>query len=328
MRYYRDLTEIYPKEILESTNYYITRGIMTQEFIDKINSGNSYAKQFAEHYEAGKEHLFLISKTEGTMMSDYPDEKITNQKFIDNAYGDILIFGLGIGLIIFPLLDEDNVHSITIVEKDLELPSLVEPIIKNFDSFSKVKIVNGDAFDYFDKLREKYDTIYFDIWSRITDESFEEMDKLHELYRPLLKSENSYIDSWRYDAKDTYKSQLNKKNFLKLVNVELDWLKFYSTPESIYNLSEDSDLYSELKPVGYTGGLVSLDNCCIPCIITSQKNINSKTKISDLKTITSTRDESKNKYSPLEVYWILYPNKREEVIQKLKNLKTNEIVLK
>ena len=328
MRYYRDLTEIYPKEILESTNYYIARGIMTQEFIDKINSGNSYAKQFAEHYEAGKEHLFLISKTEGTMMSDYPDEKITNQKFIDNAYGDILIFGLGLGLIIFPLLDEDNVHSITIVEKDLELPSLVEPIIKRLDSFSKVKIVNGDAFDYFDKLEEKYDTIYFDIWSRITDESFEEMDKLHETYRPLLKSENSYIDSWRYDAKDAYKSQLDKKSFLELVNVELDWLKFYSTPESIYSLSYDSNLYSELKPVGYTGGFVSLDNCCIPCIITSKKNINSKTKISDLKTVTSTRDESKNKYSPLEVYWILYPNKREEVIQKLKNLKTNEIVLK
>jgi hypothetical protein len=328
MRYYRDLTEIYPREILESTNYYIARGIMTQEFIDKINSTQSYAKQFAEHYEAGKEHVFLISKTEGTMMSDYPDEKITNQKFIDNAYGDILIFGLGIGLVIFPLLDEENVSSITIVEKDSELPSLVEPIIQRFDSFSKVKIINGDAFTHFDKLDRKYDTIYFDIWSKITNESFEEMDSLHELYKPFLKNETSYIDSWRYDVKNTYKSQLDKKNFLKLVNIELDWLKFYSTPESIYNLSEDSDLYSELKPVGYGGGLISLDNCCIPCVITSEKTINGKTKVSDLKTITSTRDKSQNRYSPLEVYWILYPNKREEVVKKLKNLKDKEVVLK
>jgi hypothetical protein len=328
MRYYRDLTEIYPKEILESTNYYITRGIMTHEFIDKINSEHSFSKKFAEHYEAGKEHLFLISKTEGTMMSDYPDEKITNQKFVDNAFGDILIFGLGIGLIVFPLLDEDNVHSITIIEKDPELPSLVGPIIKKFDSFSKLKIINGDAFTYFDKLDEKYDTIYFDIWSRITDESFEEMDKLHELYKPFLKNENSYIDSWRYDAKKNYKSQLDKNNFLKLVNTELDWLKFYSTPESVYNLSEHSDIYSELKPVGYGGELISLDNCCIPCIITSEKVINDKTKIPDLKTITSVRDKSQNRYSPLEVYWILYPKKRKEVIKKLKDLKDREAVIK
>lgn len=328
MRYYRDLAGIYPNQVLESTNYYITRGIVTQEFIDRIRFGNSSLKEFVDHYEPGKEHMFLISKSEGTMMTDYPDEKITNQKFIDNAYGDVLIFGLGIGLIVFPLLDEESVHSITIIEKDPELPLLVEPIIKQYDSFSKVKIENGDAFSYAENINQKYDTIYFDIWARITDESFEEMDRLHELYRPFLKDENSYIDSWRYDIKDEYKSQLDKKKFMKLVNIELDWLKFYSTPESIYNLTEESDLYSELQPIGYAGGLVSLDNCCIPCIVTSEKTINNKIKITDLKTVTSTRSKAENKYSPLEVYWILYPKKRLEVIKKLKASNKKESVVK
>lgn len=328
MRYYRDLASIYPNQILESTNYYITRGIVTQEFIDRIRFGNSSLKEFVDYYEPGKEHMFLISKTEGTMMTDYPDEKMTNQKFIDNAYGDVLIFGLGIGLIVFPLLNEENINSITIIEKDPELPLLVEPIIKQYDSFSKVKIEVGDAFSYAENINQKYDTIYFDIWARITDESFEEMERLHGLYRPFLKEENSYIDSWRYDIKDEYKSQLDKKKFMKLVNIELDWLKFYTTPESIYNLTEESDLYSELKPIGYAGGLVSLDNCCIPCIITSEKTINNKIKITDLKTITSTRSKNENRYSPLEVYWILYPKKRSEVINKLKVSNKKESVVK
>lgn len=328
MRYYKDLTQIYPREVLETTNYYITRGIITQEFIDKIKEGSSYMKEFADAYEPGKEHLFLISKTEGTMMSDYPDEKITNQKFIDNAYGDVLIFGLGIGLIVFPLLDEENISSITIIEKDPELPQLVGSIIKNFDTFSKVKIETGDAFDYVNNINQKYDTIYFDIWSRITDESYEEMERLHQMYRPFLKSEDSYINSWRYDSKDNYKSKLDKKKFLHLVNIELNWVKFYSTPESIYSLTENSDLYSELKPVGYSGGMISLDNCCIPCIVTSEKPINSKTKISDLKTITSTRDTSQNRYSPLEVYWILYPEKRLDLISKLKTSTKESLVVK
>lgn len=321
MRYYRELTEIYPREMLESSNYYIARGLVTHEFIEKVRMSNSSIENLADYYEPGKEHLFLISKTEGVMMSDYPDERITNQKFIENAHGDILIFGLGIGLIVFPLLNESDVRSITIVEKDSELPNLVGPVIKTIDSMGKVTILNGDAFEYADKLDKKYDTIYFDIWARITDESFEEMEELHKLYRPLLKNEDGYIDSWRYDSKKDDVRKINKKKLLDLANVELDWLKFYSTPESIHNFKEDLELYSILKPIGYVGNLIELDNCCIPCIITSEKPINQKTKISDLKAISSTRDKDKNKYSPLEVCWILYPQERKKFLDKLKSNK-------
>ena len=318
MRYYRDLTEIYPRDILETSNYYIARGIVTQEFIDQLRASNPPIKNLADYFEPGKEHVFLISKSEGVMMSDYPDEKLTNQNFIDNAHGDVLIFGLGLGLIVFPLLNEENVHSITIIEKDPELPGMVGPIIEKMDSSSKVRILNGDAFEFADKLNDKYDTIYFDIWARITNESFDEMERLHELYRPNLRSEESYMDSWRYDSKKNSSYKINKKKLLILAERELGWLKFYSTPDSIQNFSENSDFYSDLKPIGYASGLVKLDNCCIPCIVTSDNPINKKIKVSDLKTITSVRDKSQNKYSPLEVYWIMYPQDRQDIITKLK----------
>jgi len=325
MRYYRELTEIYPRETLESSNYYIARGLVTHEFIERVRMSNSPIENLADYYEPGKEHLFLISKSEGVMMSDYPDERITNQKFLENAHGDILIFGLGIGLIVFPLLNEDDVRSITIVELDSELPGLVGPVIKTIDSMGKVTILNGDAFEYADKLDKKYDTIYFDIWARITDESYEEMEKLHELYRPLLKDENGYIDSWRYDSKGDIVNKINKKKLLSLANAELGWLKFYSTPESIFNLNEDSELYSILQPIGYVGNMIKLDNCCIPCIITSEKSINKKIKVSDLKAISSTRNKDKNKYSPLEVCWILYPEEKKKFLEKLRSNKTIKI---
>ena len=93
MRYYRELTEIYPRETLESSNYYIARGLVTHEFIERVRMSNSPIENLADHYEPGKEHLFLISKKEGVMMSDYPDERITNQKFLENAHGDILNLG-------------------------------------------------------------------------------------------------------------------------------------------------------------------------------------------------------------------------------------------
>ena len=62
-------------------------------------------------------------------MSNHEFETLTNQKFLDNAKGDILIFGLGIGLIIFPLLTDNDIKSITIVEIDDGLIDEVFPII-------------------------------------------------------------------------------------------------------------------------------------------------------------------------------------------------------
>jgi hypothetical protein len=71
--------------------------------------------------------------------------------------------------------------------------------------------------------------------------------------------------------------------------------------------------------------MIKLDNCCIPCIITSEKSINKKIKVSDLKAISSTRNKDKNKYSPLEVCWILYPEEKKKFLEKLRSNKTIKI---
>jgi hypothetical protein len=61
-------------------------------------------------------YVRLVKKGEGVMMSDTPMERNTNYHILDKANGDVLIFGLGIGLIILPLLRKENVKSITVVE--------------------------------------------------------------------------------------------------------------------------------------------------------------------------------------------------------------------
>ena len=54
------------------------------------------------------------------MMSDTPMEQGTNLEFIRKAHGDVLIGGLGIGLILYNLrekVDKGIVTSITVMEK-------------------------------------------------------------------------------------------------------------------------------------------------------------------------------------------------------------------
>jgi spermidine synthase len=139
------------------------------------------------------------------MRSNHESETKTNQKFLDVAKGDVLIFGLGIGLIVFPLLQEKDIKSITIIEIDSGLIDMISPIIKERDIHSKVEIINCDAFEYHNLINKNYDTIYFDIWAIIDEKAFSEMDQLENLYKKNLK-EDGWIDSWCSEEKSLIKN--------------------------------------------------------------------------------------------------------------------------
>ena len=203
-RAFVDLKKIYPSISLETENYIIFRNVLDDIELGAIRNAKNIGSLYIDKFISGSEHVVLYHKTEGTMMSDHPSETITNQDFINKAKGDVLIFGLGLGLIVFPLLNSPEVTSITIVEKDPNLPEIIGNIISPYDTEKKVKIVSGDAFTYFNGIHpiKTFDTIYFDIWAKINENSFIEMEQLHETYKPFLRDENSYLNSWCYDHKD------------------------------------------------------------------------------------------------------------------------------
>ena len=95
------------------------------------------------------------------MMSETPLEKKTNEDFVNNAFGDILIGGLGIGMIVLAIQDSHLVKSITVVEKNEHVIRCVAPQLP-FNR--KVTIVHDDIFTYKPPGWTRYDCIYFDIW--------------------------------------------------------------------------------------------------------------------------------------------------------------------
>lgn len=200
-REFVDIKPFYPNYPIDAGEYVIFKRTLTEEDKRQISYSNGIGSLFLEHFEVGKEHIILAIKDGETMMSDHPSEIITNQDFIDNAKGDVLIFGLGMGLIVFPLLNSDEINSITIVEKDKGLIDIVGPIIKEKDLKDKLRIKEGDAFLFFKEINTKFDTIYFDIWAKINNKSFDEMETLHKLYNRFLR-EDGYLDSWCYYLKN------------------------------------------------------------------------------------------------------------------------------
>lgn len=109
---------------------------------------------------------------------------------------------------------------------------------------------------------------------------------------------------------------MNIEELKKLVELELQWLHYYAHSDSRNKLNENSNIYNDLISIGYTKRVISLDKRCCPCIITSDEMITENFDISKLKKDNNLR--GCNRYSPVEAYIKIFPDKKMEILNKLK----------
>lgn len=131
------------------------------------------------------------------MMSDTRMEKISNTEFVEKANGRVLVGGLGIGLVIYNLMDKliaGIVTEIVVIEKEQSLIDLVAPFYKH----KKIKIICSDINEYTPNKGEKFDTIYFDIWADINEDNLKEIKFLHNRFKSKLNrsNPNCWMESW------------------------------------------------------------------------------------------------------------------------------------
>lgn len=137
------------------------------------------------------------------VMSDTDMEKRTNARFVVNAHGNVLIGGLGIGMILLAIQDKSDVEKIIVVEKSEEVIALVKD---QLPLNNKVEIVHADVWEYVPPC--KFNTIYLDIWNYInTDVYRDSMKPLISRYRKFLVAKEldnkRFIDCWcRLEAKN------------------------------------------------------------------------------------------------------------------------------
>ncbi len=162
-------------------------------------------------------HSFMKPGTYCTMridgrlvMSDTWMERFSNQEIIEMATGDVLIAGLGIGMILTLLEDKDEVNSITVLEKNRAVIDVIGPWFNNL----KIDIVHANVFTW--QPTQSYDTIYFDIWPDIRDLNYEETKTLHKKYRPYLRRSNPdhFMQSWMRNEFRKLRRQAIRKEIL------------------------------------------------------------------------------------------------------------------
>jgi spermidine synthase len=129
------------------------------------------------------------------MMSDLSYERSTCTEVVERAHGDMLIAGLGLGMILHPILSKPEVRSVTVVEKYPDVIRLVSPTLPECPALT---IVNADVFEWLPLADVHYDVIWFDIWPDISPDRLPEMYELHRRFESFLNVENSqhWMESW------------------------------------------------------------------------------------------------------------------------------------
>ena len=200
---YTDLHTIYPKEPLVSPTYTIDSIVLSEEHVRLEQMRNFRNNWLVRGLKSDFPYIRLKKNGEGIMMSDTPMERNTNRDFIKNANGDVIIFGLGLGLVIIPLLKKENVKSILVVELYQDLIDLVEPILKKHDTENKLSIIQGDCFEIHKSIPKdkKFDCVYGDIWIEICTDNYKEMKTLTKNWKNRINRENpnAFIDHWMKD---------------------------------------------------------------------------------------------------------------------------------
>ena len=127
-------------------------------------------------------------------MSDTSMEHRTNWEVVHEARGNVLIAGLGLGMILHPILEKPEVTHVTVVEKYKDVIALVRPTVPN----KKLTLIEGDIYEWLPEKGAKFDAIYFDIWAEQSTDCLEEMKKLHLRFRSF-KAKDGWMESWRRD---------------------------------------------------------------------------------------------------------------------------------
>jgi hypothetical protein len=171
-------------------------------YVSRESAGRSHIRAVAtgrrsEMVDPGRHAMLLVDGR--IMMSDTLMERVTNEALIRRASGHVLLAGLGLGMVIWPLLaGRPRLHSLTVVEKSQDVIDLVAP---HLPKDVRLTIIKGDIFDWLSaKKFPRFNTIYFDIWPSICSSNIPEARRLREGFAGWALP-GAWIDDWDTEAR-------------------------------------------------------------------------------------------------------------------------------
>lgn len=183
--------------------------ISTFTINEKESLETLYEYELGEYIPPGKYTKLSINGE--VWMTDTPIEQGLNREVLE-ARGDVLVCGLGMGMILPSLIKKRSVRSITVIEKNLQIIQLTSRGLYQFPLRGKLRIVDRNAYEWkpegFLEPIKHFDFIWLDIFYTYptVDAALEDRYKLMERYREFLKPDG-VVKCWKLKELEMRKEQ-------------------------------------------------------------------------------------------------------------------------
>jgi len=126
-------------------------------------SGNFIIKKIKTDHFCGSDEPMdtytVLFNSSHNIMQDTTREYREHEQFLKEAHGNVIVGGLGLGMVNQSLMENPNVTSVTIIEKYQEVIDLVwQHCPKN----EKIRLVHADIYEW--EPDSKWDIAWFDSW--------------------------------------------------------------------------------------------------------------------------------------------------------------------
>lgn len=188
------------------------------------------------HRDVGGYNTLYLEKSGVVIMYDMAQRPLKDvyESNLENLVGDVLICGLGVGFSVFPIKDLPAVDSVTVIENDATIISMMTPYL------SGVTIINADANTYVPT--QKYDAIFLDIWD---DNNVIEKYSHTLRYQTFLKG-GGFINYLDFDKYYTIQPSYSQEDVMpEKTNAEMLAIANPTKGDKVWNTTWNMEYYFE-----------------------------------------------------------------------------------
>ena len=137
--------------------------------LDDITVNDEFVEMNKIAYFKEEFSFIALNYKKVTWMNITPNEINTMKKAVNLAFGDVVVYGLGLGYFQYMISLKEEVKSITIIEKDSRIIDIfTKHILPQFSHKNKMKIIKEDALKHVGS-RLNYDFAFVDLWHNQDD---------------------------------------------------------------------------------------------------------------------------------------------------------------
>ncbi len=206
---------------------------VSKESAEKYNIGLNMIDSPAGYISPGTYTRMLRDKdTPATppvvVMSDTPGEISDHMEFILRAKGNVLVHGLGLGVVLKALLAKEDVTHVTVVEKDSEVIELVAPHYLNITQEELGKFSTGmeihakgisircdNAYTWEPEKGQRWDCVWHDIWDFISAKNKPKMERLHRRFGQRCDFQDSWQKKFVYKEHHAVKKEEKERRAME-----------------------------------------------------------------------------------------------------------------